>query len=115
MFATGEVDVLTAGRLRAAVNKALREAENRPVVVDLTAITFLGSHGLAALADAASTAQQRRDPLRVVVDETRGYSPVADNRAGRGTVTLLFGRGGVASVSNLPQERALLGNNATTM
>lgn len=71
VFATGEVDVLTAGRLRAAVNKALREAENRPVVVDLTAVTFLGSHGLAALADAASTAQQRRDPLRVVVDETR--------------------------------------------
>jgi anti-sigma B factor antagonist len=68
VFATGEVDVLTAGRLRASVNKALREAENRPVVVDLTAVTFLGSHGLAALADAASTAQQRRDPLRVVVD-----------------------------------------------
>jgi anti-sigma B factor antagonist len=71
VFANGEVDILTAGRLRAAVNKELGEAEGRPVVVDLTAVTFLGSHGLAALADAALTAQQRQEPLRVVVDETR--------------------------------------------
>ncbi|HZS20133.1 MAG TPA: anti-sigma factor antagonist [Pseudonocardiaceae bacterium] len=70
VFANGEVDILTAGRLRAAVDEALREAAGRPVVVDLTAVTFLGSHGLAALADAATAAQQRREQLRVVVDET---------------------------------------------
>ena len=57
-------------RLRVAVEEALRAADGRPVVVDLTAVTFLGSHGLAALAEAASKAEQRREPLRVVVDET---------------------------------------------
>ncbi|MFZ0120995.1 MAG: STAS domain-containing protein [Pseudonocardiaceae bacterium] len=66
----GEVDLLTVGRLRAAVDEALRDAAGRPVVVDLTAVTFLGSHGLAALAEAASKAEGRREPLRLVVDET---------------------------------------------
>jgi anti-sigma B factor antagonist len=72
--ADGEVDVLTVGRLRAAVNEALREAAGRPVVVDLTAVTFLGSHGLAALVEAASQAERRSEPLRVVVDETRAVT-----------------------------------------
>jgi len=67
----GDVDMLTVGRLRAAVDEALRDAVGRPVVVDLTAVTYLGSHGLAALAEAASKAEWRREPLRVVVDETR--------------------------------------------
>ncbi|MDQ3763103.1 MAG: STAS domain-containing protein [Actinomycetota bacterium] len=67
----GEVDMLTVGRLRAAVDEAFRDAAGRPVVVDLTAVTFLGSHGLATLAEAASKAEGRREPLRVVVDETR--------------------------------------------
>lgn len=71
VFADGEVDVLTVGRLRAAVDEALIDAAGRPVVVDLTDVTFLGSHGLAALAEAASKAEQRREPLRVVVDQTR--------------------------------------------
>jgi anti-sigma B factor antagonist len=71
VFAEGEVDVLTVGRLRTAVDEALKDAAGRPVVVDLTAVTFLGSHGLAALAEAASKAEWRREPLRVVVDETR--------------------------------------------
>jgi anti-sigma B factor antagonist len=71
VFAEGEVDVLTVGRLRTAVDEALKDAAGLPVVVDLTAVTFLGSHGLAALAEAASKAERRREPLRVVVDETR--------------------------------------------
>jgi anti-anti-sigma factor len=54
VFANGELDVLIAGWLQAAIDKASEEADGRPVVVDLTAVTFLGSHGLAALADAAS-------------------------------------------------------------
>ncbi|MBV8996353.1 MAG: anti-sigma factor antagonist [Pseudonocardiales bacterium] len=71
VFADGDVDVLTVGRLRTAVDAALKDAAGRPVVVDLTAVTFLGSHGLAALAEAASKAERRREPLRVVVDQTR--------------------------------------------
>lgn len=67
----GEVDLLTVRRLRTAVDEALRTAAGQPVVVDLTAVTYLGSHGLAALAEAATKAEQRSEPLRVVVDETR--------------------------------------------
>jgi anti-sigma B factor antagonist len=67
----GDVDPLTVARLRAAVDEALGDAAGRPVIVDLTAVTYLGSHGLAALVEAASTAQGRREPLRLVVDETR--------------------------------------------
>ncbi|HEX6403296.1 MAG TPA: anti-sigma factor antagonist [Pseudonocardiaceae bacterium] len=71
VFADGDVDVLTVGRLRTVVDAALKDAAGRPVVVDLTAVTFLGSHGLAALAEAASKAERRHEPLRVVVDEAR--------------------------------------------
>lgn len=67
----GEVDMLTVGRLQVAVEEALREAAALPVVVDLTAVTYLGSHGLAALVEAASKAESCGEPLRLVVDETR--------------------------------------------
>jgi anti-sigma B factor antagonist len=63
--------MLTVGRFQAAVDVALREAAGWPVVVDLTAVTYLGSHGMAVLVEAASKAEGRREPLRVVVDETR--------------------------------------------
>lgn len=71
MVVEGDVDLLTVGRLRAAVDEALRDAAGRAVVVDLTAVTYLGSHGLAALVEAASKAELRQEPLRLVVDETR--------------------------------------------
>jgi anti-sigma B factor antagonist len=72
--ADGEVDLLTVGRLRVAVDEALKEAAGRPVIVDLTAVTFLGSHGLAALVEAALKAEQRSEPLRLVVDEARAVT-----------------------------------------
>ncbi|HYZ37525.1 MAG TPA: STAS domain-containing protein [Pseudonocardiaceae bacterium] len=72
--ADGEVDLLTVGRLRVAVDEALKEATGRPVIVDLTAVTFLGSHGLAALVEAALKAEQRSEPLRLVVDEARAVT-----------------------------------------
>jgi anti-sigma B factor antagonist len=67
----GELDMLTTPRLRAAVSKALDEAMNEPVVLDLTNVTFLGSPGLAALVEAVRKAGQRGGPLRIVVDHTR--------------------------------------------
>jgi anti-sigma B factor antagonist len=66
-----EVDMLTAPRLGAALDGALRCAAARRVVVDLLGVTFLGSAGLAALAQAARRAEQRREPLRIVVDHHR--------------------------------------------
>jgi anti-sigma B factor antagonist len=68
---SGELDMLTTPRLRAAVSDALDEAIGRPVVVDLTKVTFLGSPGLAALVEAVRKASQRGGPLRIVVDNAR--------------------------------------------
>jgi anti-sigma B factor antagonist len=34
-------------------------------------VTFLASHGLQALVQATEAAQQRREPLRIVVDHNR--------------------------------------------
>lgn len=67
----GEVDVLTAPRLLAAVSDALERAGRGPVVVDLSEVSLLGSAGLAALVEAALAAERRQEPLRVVVDHTR--------------------------------------------
>jgi anti-sigma B factor antagonist len=67
----GEVDTLTAPRLRAALDEALRSAAARRVVVDLLGVTFLASAGLTALTEAAQHAEQRREPLRIVVDHHR--------------------------------------------
>ena len=79
--AGGEVDLLTVGRLQTAVDEALMQAAGWPVVVDLTAVTFLGSHGLAALAEAASQAERRREPLRLVVDEAQAVTRPLDHWA----------------------------------
>jgi len=67
----GELDMLTTPRLRAAVSGALEEAGGEPVVLDLTEVTFLGSHGLAALVEAVRRAERRGGPLRIVVDNAR--------------------------------------------
>lgn len=66
----GEVDAHTAPRLRAALDRAFADAGARPVVLDLTDVSFLGSRGLTALVD-AHRAASAASPLRVVVDHTR--------------------------------------------
>jgi hypothetical protein len=77
--------------------------------VDLTALTFFGSHGLAALADAASTAQQRRGRVRVVADETRAViRPLQITGLDEVLAPYYSIEGGVASASNLPLDQALL-------
>ena len=69
----GAVDGLTAPRLRSALGAALRHLDDRPVVVDLPGVQFLGSAGLRALAASAEQAstQPGFQPLRVVVDHNR--------------------------------------------
>lgn len=69
--AVGEVDAATAPALRTAIATALHHASEAPCVLDLTAVTFLGSAGLTALVDATAHAQARQEPLRIVVDANR--------------------------------------------
>jgi anti-sigma B factor antagonist len=68
----GEIDALTTDRFRAAVSECLVEA-NDLVVVDLVEVSFLGSHGLAALVSAAQESERSRykPPIRLVVDNNR--------------------------------------------
>ena len=68
----GEIDQATVDRLRAAVTAAFDQLRDGEIlVIDLTAVTFFGSPGLQALVDVTEAAQQRREPLRIVVDHTR--------------------------------------------
>jgi anti-sigma B factor antagonist len=67
-----EIDRFTVQRLRAAVAAAFDQLRDGEIlVVDLTGVTFLGSPGLQALVDVTQAAQQRREPLRLVVGHTR--------------------------------------------
>jgi anti-sigma B factor antagonist len=69
----GAVDGLTAPRLCRAIDVAFDELDGRPLVVDLTEVTFFGSAGLRTMAESADHAAIRPgfEPLRVVVDHNR--------------------------------------------
>jgi anti-sigma B factor antagonist len=67
----GEVDLASCSRLRASLAAALGEPGRGPVVVDLTAVTFIGSTGIAVLVDADGHARKRDRSLRLVVDRGR--------------------------------------------
>lgn len=67
----GEVDLATAPELADEVCEALEQSETTLCVLDLTAVTFLASAGLAALTEAARQAGRLREPLRIVVDSNR--------------------------------------------
>lgn len=69
----GEIDGLTAPRLRALLAEAFDRLDGRTLVVDLSEVQFLGSPGLRTLRDCALEAVNHRgfQPLRIVVDEQR--------------------------------------------
>jgi anti-sigma B factor antagonist len=63
----GEIDLRTAPDLQEALGESLEQMKGGRVVVDLSAVTFLGSAGLAALAQAAKQADDHESELRIVV------------------------------------------------
>ncbi|OLS99746.1 hypothetical protein BJF90_38030 [Pseudonocardia sp. CNS-004] len=68
---SGEVDLTSGPRLRAALDDVLDDPGAPPptgVVVDLTGVSFLGSAGLAVLVDAHERASQRGIRLKIVID-----------------------------------------------
>jgi anti-sigma B factor antagonist len=67
----GEVDPDTVPALSKAINDCITQAEGRPCVLDLTAVTFLDSAGLTALLDATLHAEDQHRSLRIVVDANR--------------------------------------------
>jgi anti-sigma B factor antagonist len=70
----GEIDMATSGRLRRELHRAVADAGANPVVVDMTGVSFLGSHGLAVLLEAREATRCENATLlllRIVVDDTR--------------------------------------------
>jgi anti-sigma B factor antagonist len=68
---SGEIDLASGPRLRAALDEVLdapAPTDLTGVVLDLTAVTLLGSAGLAVLVDAHEHATQRGIALKVVID-----------------------------------------------
>jgi anti-sigma B factor antagonist len=65
--ATGEVDIATGPKLQAALTSGIHTADVARVVLDLSAVTFLGSRGLVALVDAAADAGRLGKRFRIAV------------------------------------------------
>ncbi len=63
----GEIDLATAPRLREHVVRLVTEHAGRPVVVDLTGVTFCDSLGLGVLVGAQRRARSLGGELRLVV------------------------------------------------
>jgi anti-anti-sigma factor len=65
----GEIDMITASSLRAAVAEVFDDGllGGRTVVFDLTSVDFMGSSGLAVLAEAVQRVESAKlPPIRVV-------------------------------------------------
>lgn len=69
----GEIDGLTAPRLRGILDDAFGRLDGRTLILDLSKLEFLGSPGLRVLLDGARIAAQTPGfrPMRVVVDTNR--------------------------------------------
>jgi len=62
---SGDVDMLTAARLRVSLTEAIRLAGAGPVIVDLDRVPFLDSSGIQALLDGYHTAMVAGGTLTV--------------------------------------------------
>jgi anti-sigma B factor antagonist len=62
----GDVDTLTAPALDEALTELLTDSDDHVLVLDLTAVTYLASSGLAALVKAVRQAAERGLRLRMV-------------------------------------------------
>lgn len=102
----GDVDGLTAHRLRVALGAAFARLDGRLLIIDLTAVRFLGSPGLRTLFDSAAEAVHHpgHQPLRVVVDNTRPViRPI--EIVGLDAVLALYGTTSDALADDAPVEQ----------
>ena len=68
--AAGEVDLATSGHLANVVQIEFNGGQGM-VVIELNAVTFMSSIGLAVLIEAQHTADRSRQSLRIVVGDGR--------------------------------------------
>jgi anti-sigma B factor antagonist len=71
----GDIDMATAPDLQKGISENLKIAPDALIILDLTAVTFLGSAGLNALLQAA---QRQGDSLRILIgaDNPRVERPI---------------------------------------
>ena len=67
----GEIDVATAPEFEDGLGRAVREARPLGLVVDLTAVTFMDSSGLTALARVVERQRLAGGALAIVTDDSR--------------------------------------------
>lgn len=67
----GEVDLGNVSTLHNVIAAGIDRTHGEPCILDLTAVTFLGSAGLKALVESTAHAEARQEPLRIVVDANR--------------------------------------------
>jgi len=71
----GEIDMVTTPRLRSYLREQLTRAGSM-LVVDLRAVEFLGSSGLAVLVETLDGARERGVALRLVCDSREVVRPL---------------------------------------
>jgi anti-anti-sigma factor len=64
----GEIDMYTVDRLRAELRRVVAEPAPGPIFLDMTAVTFIGSAGVAVLIESQAQAQHQNRPFGLVVD-----------------------------------------------
>ncbi|MFI7674164.1 STAS domain-containing protein [Actinophytocola sp. NPDC049390] len=70
IHAVGEVDHVTASRLFDELAKAGQVAPERPIVIDMTGISFMASSGLTVLVEHHQRGQRAGRDLRIVVGDS---------------------------------------------
>ncbi|WP_279537801.1 STAS domain-containing protein [Amycolatopsis acidicola] len=76
VVADGEVDASTAARFKETVADARENGKHADVYLDLTAVTFLDSAGLAALVEVASQCHNADQKLRLVCTTRAVLNPI---------------------------------------
>lgn len=72
---TGEVDMMTAPRLRSCLQEQVERAGSL-LVLDLRGVAFLGSSGLAVLVETLDRTRERHIALRLVCDSREVVRPL---------------------------------------
>ena len=77
---TGRLAIESSSRLRAALMKAIRTETSAVLVIDLSALSYLDTSGVATLLETArvASAQRIRLPVTGLIDEPRMLAQIAE-------------------------------------
>jgi anti-anti-sigma factor len=73
----GEIDLLTAGRLRKHLSGTIHSRDTKAVVLDTSEVTFLGAAGITVLLAARCEAEHNHIPFHVVATNRTVLRPLS--------------------------------------